>query len=128
MILLRRLFSGAGTEAWCVVGLLRPMAHCSGGQAGYRVVPRMEDSPMRSGGILVAACLIAGCSLFVAPPPSSVPLPGPNETPQVGVYYRSGTVCMLPIRIGDAYWTFEASGQPEPPPLPQDEGTTPYPI
>jgi hypothetical protein len=83
---------------------------------------------MRSGAILVAACLIAGCSLFVAPPPSSVPLPGPNETPQVGVYYRSGTVCMLPIRIGDAYWTFEASGQPEPPPLPQDEGTTPYPI
>jgi hypothetical protein len=36
---------------------------------------------------------------------------------------------MLAIQIGDAYWTFDTTGARQPPPpLPRDEGTSPYPI
>ena len=77
---------------------------------------------------LLATTLLAGCSLFVAPPPSSVALPSPGQTPEIGVNYRTRTTCGLPIQIGDAYWTFDRTTQHWPPPLPKDEGTQPYPV
>ena len=65
---------------------------------------------------LLAAVLLVSGSQFEG----TVDLPQPQETAVVGVHYRATTTCGLPIQIGDAYWTFERTGEEWPPPMPWD--------
>jgi hypothetical protein len=71
--------------------------------------------------------LLASCGMFVAPPPSGFPPPGPDQVPAVGVNYRVEVSCSIPIQLGKTWWAFEGSFK-WPPPLPADQNVTPYPV
>jgi hypothetical protein len=83
---------------------------------------------MRFVGLAVAAALLAGCSMFVAPPPSSVPAPREGESPAVGVNYRVSPSCPAPLQVGTTIWVFEMTGRTWPPAEPKYEYMLPYPV
>jgi hypothetical protein len=61
------------------------------------------------------------------PPPAGQPPPS-GGAPAVGVDYRINPSCAIPVQLGDTWWQWQMIGAKWPPPRPEDQGVTPYPV
>jgi hypothetical protein len=62
------------------------------------------------------------------PAPLSGQPPPDSGMRAIGVDYRISPDCAIPVRLGDTWWQWQMTGAQWPPPLPADQGITPYPV